>query len=132
MSGAPHPKPEPRRKARKRPLRHSSEKRRLGYTDREHVRLLVEQRDRYCIPALMGAPGRCASPDGRRPRMEVHERKTRARGGSIYSLPNCLLTCQRHHDWIDGNQDEAHELGLLVHSWAPDPTEPLTPGGTTR
>lgn len=124
----PHPKPERRkpsgRRGRVNPV---STKRRLRYPEREHVRLAVIERDRACVAVLAGAPGRCASPDGRRPTLEVHEIKTRGRGGSIYTTDNCIAACQRHHDWITEHPSEAHELGLVRHSWEPDLTGPFTP-----
>jgi hypothetical protein len=128
----PIPKPEPRRKAPSRGVKPVSDKRRLRYAEREHVRLAVLARDRQCIPVLAGAPGRCASPDGGRPELECHEIKTRGRGGSIYSTANCVAVCQRHHDWITGHPGEAHALGSVRHSWEPDLTEPFTPTGGTR
>ena len=126
---APQPKPAGRKPKRKRPLPPSSTKRRLRFDEREHVRLAVIARDRSCIAILAGAPGRCASPDGNRHPLEVHEIKTRGRGGSIYSTTNCIAVCQRHHDWITGNPEDAYGLGLVRHSWDPELTEPFTPGG---
>ena len=120
-------KPEPRKPAAKKPLPWKSPKKRLETSEREHVRMAVQHRDRVCIPILMGAPDRCASPDGVRPQLEVHEVKTRARGGSPLNLDNCTLTCQRHHDWITSHPIEAHALGLVRWSWEPEPSEPLTP-----
>ncbi len=49
--------------------------------------------------------------------VHVHERKTRSRGGSIVDQQNCLALCASCHRWTHAHQDEAHELGLLVHSW---------------
>jgi signal recognition particle subunit SEC65 len=50
--------------------------------------------------------------------VDVHEIKTRARGGSIVDPANLLLACRPHHDWAHGHPREAAELGLLAHSWA--------------
>jgi 5-methylcytosine-specific restriction endonuclease McrA len=131
MAGQPYSKVDqcgpPRKPARRRPIRHRSPKKQLEVPEREHVRLAVQARDLVCIPILMGAPGRCASPDGGRPRLEVHEVKTRARGGSTLNLANCLLTCQRHHDWITAHPVEAHALGLVRWSWEGEPSKPLRP-----
>lgn len=52
---------------------------------------------------------------------DVHETKTRARGGPIVGEPTDTVQfkalCRRHHDWVDVNQVEAHQMGLLRHSW---------------
>ena len=48
---------------------------------------------------------------------DVHERITRARGGSILDPSNCLAICRRCHDWIHDHPKEALERGLLAHSW---------------
>ena len=48
---------------------------------------------------------------------DAHEIVTRGRGGSITDPDNILLVCRRHHDWITTHPKEAHELGLVRHSW---------------
>lgn len=53
---------------------------------------------------------------------DIHERKTRARGGSITDRENLLAVCRPCHNWIGANIHMAEELGLLLHSW--DEVEP--------
>lgn len=48
---------------------------------------------------------------------DPHEPRTRARGGPIDDPNNLMWLCSAHHQWTHQNQDEAHELGLLKHSW---------------
>lgn len=126
MAGDPCPKPAPRRKARPRPLPYKSPKKRLEADEREHVRLAVAQRQGYrCIAPRFGAPGECRSPHGHRPELEIHEVKTRGRGGSDLNINNCVGFCQVHHDWVTEHPREAHALGLVRHSWEPEPSTPL-------
>jgi hypothetical protein len=49
--------------------------------------------------------------------VDVNERLTRARGGSILNEENLVTVCRRCHDWIHGHPVEAESLGLLVWSW---------------
>jgi hypothetical protein len=62
--------------------------------------------------AAAGLPSPCTGLS-----VDVHEVKTRGRGGSILDPANLLAVCRRCHDWIDVHQDESHALGLLAHSW---------------
>jgi len=48
---------------------------------------------------------------------DVHEVKTRARGGSILDQSNVLAVCRWCHDWIHGHPKQAVELQLLKNSW---------------
>ncbi len=50
---------------------------------------------------------------------DVHEPKTRARGGSILDEANTMAVCWEHHRWIHDNVAEATERGFLRHSWDP-------------
>lgn len=49
---------------------------------------------------------------------DVHEIKTRARGGSITDVNNCLALCRACHRFITDNPAWALEHGYVVHSWA--------------
>ena len=49
--------------------------------------------------------------------MDIHEKLTRARLGSILDPANCLAVCRPCHTWIGTHQKEAHDRGLLIHSW---------------
>ena len=49
---------------------------------------------------------------------DAHEPRTRARFPGIHTDPSAAMpVCRPCHSWIDSHQVEAHELGLLVHSW---------------
>lgn len=52
-----------------------------------------------------------------------HEIKTRGRGGSITSASNRMWVCRKCHDWITTHPLEAREVGLVLNSWDPDPTD---------
>lgn len=56
---------------------------------------------------------RCAS----RPPVDVHELKSRARGGSITDRDNLVAVCRECHSWITTHPKEAHEQGWLKQSW---------------
>lgn len=47
----------------------------------------------------------------------VHERLTRARGGSILDESNCVCLCPTCHRYVHDHPDYAGRMGLLVHSW---------------
>jgi hypothetical protein len=46
-----------------------------------------------------------------------HEVVTRARGGSILDPANRLWVCRPCHTWITEHPAQAHDLGLVKHSW---------------
>lgn len=48
---------------------------------------------------------------------EVHEMKTRARGGSITDRGNCVTLCRSCHSWITNHPRQAKELGWLKSAW---------------
>jgi 5-methylcytosine-specific restriction endonuclease McrA len=48
---------------------------------------------------------------------EVHEVKSRARGGSILEVENCRAVCHNCHFWITTNPAEALKTGWLKNSW---------------
>ena len=48
---------------------------------------------------------------------QVHERKTRARGGDILDERNCLALCARCHRFVHDNPAWSTQRGLLLHSW---------------
>ena len=49
--------------------------------------------------------------------MDVHEVKTRGRGGSILDVDNLRCLCRPCHTWVTEHPKESHELGLVVHAW---------------
>lgn len=89
-------------------MRFRSKKREAIYRQRRSLveRLLDERR--ICE--------RC----GTNPSTDVHEIKTRARGGSILSESNCACVCRACHNWIGLNPAKATEEGWLRHSWDED------------
>lgn len=44
---------------------------------------------------------------------DVHEKMTRASGGSILDEDNCITICRRCHGWVHEHRTEAMSLGLL-------------------
>ena len=48
---------------------------------------------------------------------DVHELKTRARGGSILDRDNCVALCRPCHTWVTENPAAAREQGWLKNSW---------------
>ena len=57
---------------------------------------------------------------GMNPSTEIHEVVTRARGGSILDRANCRALCRGCHRWITEHPKQAHEEGLMAHSWERD------------
>lgn len=48
---------------------------------------------------------------------DVHEIKTRGRGGSILELSNVFFVCRPCHRWIGDHPLLAEKVGLLLPSW---------------
>jgi hypothetical protein len=74
-------------------------------------RMLAQHPSDLCAAARLVPEITCAGP------LDPHEPLTRARGGSITDPSNLAWVCRAHHDWAHDNPDEAHEVGLLKHSW---------------
>ena len=53
----------------------------------------------------------------RAPSVDVHERKSRARGGSITDVSNLVCLCRVCHDVITTNPAMAQAEGWSIHSW---------------
>lgn len=51
------------------------------------------------------------------PAVDVHEIKTRARGGSITDLDNLAILCRPCHDWVGTHPKAATFEGWMKHSW---------------
>ena len=49
---------------------------------------------------------------------DVHEIRTRARGGSIVQESNCLALCRSCHDFITREPAWSAENGFVLHSWS--------------
>lgn len=52
-----------------------------------------------------------------------HHRKLRSAGGKD-NLPNLVWLCVKHHNGVHDQPLYGYQIGLLLHSWDPDPTEP--------
>ncbi len=91
---------------------------RLSEGGRGAVVDFVRARDKTCQAGALlvdDAPVACGGP------LDVHELKPRGRGGNATNPLNCLVVCRRHHDVLHRHPDEAHEAGLLLWSWEPEP-----------
>jgi len=88
------------------PIRPRSKKmERLYATERRSlVKKLLDERP-YCQ--------RCLSDRSQ----DVHELKSRARGGSITDESNLVCLCRKCHNWITTNPKLAQEQGWLKNSW---------------
>lgn len=74
-----------------------------------------------CQGPSFGLPGRCASPDPRRPELEVHETTARGTHPGSHLDPSCTVAlCQRHHSMVTSPVGEMRRLceavGLIVRS----------------
>ena len=88
----------------------SVSKKRAGMsTDRAALRLRVLERSPRCEAVIEPLCSYHAT--------DVHEIKTRARGGSILDDDNCLALCRGCHRWITDNPKWALENGYVVHAW---------------
>lgn len=103
--------------ARRTRLRPMSEKRRAMLDERRaFVASVLQERPRCEAGEPIGTcdgKHRCA-----RDSVDVHEVKTRARGGSILDADNVIAVCRRCHDWIHANPAASLRLGLLASSWS--------------
>jgi 5-methylcytosine-specific restriction endonuclease McrA len=48
---------------------------------------------------------------------DIHELKSRARGGSITDIDNLVALCRNCHTWVTQNPAQAKEQGWLKSSW---------------
>ena len=48
---------------------------------------------------------------------DIHELKSRARGGSITDVDNLVALCRTCHNWVTRNPKEAKQQGWLKNSW---------------
>lgn len=83
----------------------------------------AENRLRRKIVAQLWPDGmpQCEWPGCPRLADDVHEKLSRARGGSITERENLAALCREHHDYVtftpESELEDAYALGLLVHSW---------------
>lgn len=78
-------------------------------------KLYATERRKLVAELLKGDPlcQRCAQTYA----TDVHEVKTRARGGSITDKENLVVLCRFCHTWITQNPKLAKEQGWLKNSW---------------
>lgn len=88
------------------PIRRRSKKRAKLYRE-ERVPLVIE------LLAQIDHCERCLQ----RPPVDVHELKSRARGGSILDESNLVALCRQCHDWITTHPKQATDQGWLRNSW---------------
>ena len=120
MAGDPYPKPAPRARRKRRRLPFVSAKRAAERETRNAIRDVVIARDRTCRagPVMRAASWPLRPPVACNVTIDdVHEVKTRARGGDYLDAANCIGVCRPCHRWITEHPAEAHRLGLVRHSW---------------
>jgi len=91
-------------------VRHRSKKRQRLY-DEERIPIVKEmlEENPVCV--------RC----WREPSTDVHERLSRARGGSITDKANLVCLCRVCHDWITQHPREAEETGWSLKTSHTEP-----------
>ena len=101
------------------PLKRKSKK----IADRDRLRAVLVSEELVKRPwceaggqVRLASDGKCGHLQ-RRPASELHEPKTRARGGSILNRANTVSICRECHTWVHDHPAAAHEAGLLKHSW---------------
>jgi len=100
-----------KRKTRLNPV---SKKRRGLTKARQDTRRIVLDRDmNRCQAQLMVAGCTFHATD-------VHEIKSRARGGSIVDVNNCISLCRSCHSWLTTHPAMAERFGFSVPAWADD------------
>jgi len=81
---------------------------------------LMSERSQCRQTVLERAQGRCEARIGgmcTKWATDVHEVKTRGRGGSITNPDNCRALCRMCHTFITGNPKWSGENGWTKHSW---------------
>jgi len=87
-------------------MRNRSKKRQELYS-KERIPLVIKLLEQYPICQ------RCSQQRS----VDVHEKKTRARSGSITDETNLVCLCRPCHDLITRDPAEAHKRGWVLHSW---------------
>jgi hypothetical protein len=64
----------------------------------------------------------CEFPDCRALSVDVHELRSRARGGSITDESNVKACCRAHHELVTNDPAFAEAIGWSLHSWGPEPS----------
>lgn len=87
-------------------MRHRSKKRQKQYTE-DRIPIVKEMLEENPVCMMCW----------RAPAVDVHELKSRARGGSITDKSNLVTLCREHHDFITQNPAWAQAHGWLRNSW---------------
>lgn len=102
---------------------------RLRPVSKKRQAIMPERRE--LVRAILAVQPQCVKPGCYADAQDGHERKTRARGGSILSPTNVIGTCRHHNGELTMEPAWGYETGMLLHSWdETDHTEPcpvLTP-----
>ncbi len=130
MSGPPQPKGKPRKAARRKPLRWSSEAKKADAERREDVRAVVFRRDGHrCVLtpwATRTVYEWVASDLG--PRLVAHDvpacggmlefgHRRKASAGGAYVPANGHATCHAHNAWIESAPAAARAVGGETPWW---------------
>lgn len=88
---------------------------RISARSKKRAKLYRDERIPLVIALLIERPTcqKCMSAGSQ----DIHELKSRARGGSITDLNNLVALCRSCHNWITQNPKQAHEQGWLKQSW---------------
>ena len=97
------------------PLNPVSAKRRAQAPQRRALRERVLSDTPLCVANITDLCGHVAT--------DVHEVKTRGRGGSILDDANCIALCRPCHSFITTNPEWATTNGFMVHAWDHDMNE---------
>jgi 5-methylcytosine-specific restriction protein A len=71
---------------------------------------------RTIVAKLLEERGTCQR-CGQARSQDIHELKSRARGGSILDIENLVAICRPCHNWITEHPVEAAQQGWLKCSW---------------
>lgn len=88
------------------PIRHRSAK----------TEKIYRTRRRNLVLALLSERPICQRCQSHRSQ-DIHELKSRARGGSITDEENLVALCRPCHTWVTQNPAKAKEQGWLKNSW---------------
>lgn len=98
-------------------LRRSPLRRGAGLRPRSPKRAAVYREQRAPLVAALLAERPLCERCRRARSTDVHEVKTRARGGSITDPSNLACLCRPCHSWVTEHPAAAHAEGWLRHSW---------------
>ena len=71
---------------------------------------------RKLVAELLGERPKCQRCEYARS-TQVHELRSRGRGGSILDEANCVALCSACHEWVTEHPAQAALEGWLLHSW---------------